>query len=468
MFGKKVACASCGQTFLVPAPTPVPAVQPAPRAATPPAPTAPGLDDLLSEALGASLPVDPLTGPALAAGTPLAGGVSSYRRRRMSGADAACLLLGSVLAVLDVGCLLVLFPILGVTATAAMVAAIVLGVVGAGLIVFAQRRNLLVALPVGTGICCLLFIGIVIRPLPKTPEQLAEECLLASQEFVAALESIHDETTLRQARPKVLNALTKMFQIAERVGWLESEGRKVSPETEQKMKTAMNDFGPRSKAAGQRLRDIPGGQELALDMMRIIVDAQKRFAAIPKPSAATAQQRKAEPPSNLGTPAAPPSALDVPTAPGDIGRLSELIGGSGGSAFLKTEGGRPMVGLAWTSGSWAGEQAIGQLTPIFDRNAPPSLPMFGQAAPAQSVVAKEGYAIGGLVVAADHYVYAIQPIFMNSRPFGKLDPADRYEGKWLGDPAGKDPKTIDGKGDKVIGIHGRGAAVLDAVGLVFQ
>jgi len=130
-----------------------------------------------------------------------------------------------------------------------------------------------------------------------------------------------------------------------------------------------------------------------------------------------------------------------------------------------------MVGLAWTPGSWAGQEAIGQLVPVFDRNAGPRMPRFGPGGPgpsAESVVAKEGYAVGGLVVAAEQYVHGVRPIFVKLRPDGTLDPADRYEGEWLGDPAGRTPQMIDGKGAKVIGIHGRGAAVLDAIGLVFQ
>ena len=74
----------------------------------------------------------------------------------------------------------------------------------------------------------------------------------------------------------------------------------------------------------------------------------------------------------------------------------------------------------------------------------------------------------GLVVAAEQYVFAVKPIFMKLRPDGKLDAADRYEGDWLGEPSGKPTQTIDGQGAKVIGIHGRGAAMLDAIGLVFR
>lgn len=94
--------------------------------------------------------------------------------------------------------------------------------------------------------------------------------------------------------------------------------------------------------------------------------------------------------------------------------------------------------------------------------------MSGGGSSNQSVLAKSGYAVGGLVVDADQFVNAVQPIFMKLRTDGTLDPSDRYDGPWLGQPSGKPTRTIDGRGAKVIGVHGRGAAVLDAVGLVFE
>jgi hypothetical protein len=124
-------------------------------------------------------------------------------------------------------------------------------------------------------------------------------------------------------------------------------------------------------------------------------------------------------------------------------------------------------------GNWAGRTAIGLLDPLYDRGASasagPPAPGFQRfPAAAQKVVAREGYAVGGLVVDVDEYVSAVQPVFMRLRPDGKLDTADRYSGPWLGNPAGKREQLIDGRGAKVIGIHGRGAAVVDAVGLVFE
>jgi hypothetical protein len=196
-------------------------------------------------------------------------------------------------------------------------------------------------------------------------------------------------------------------------------------------------------------------------------------AASDKPSPAPAAQPAASPadgPPTTPMPG-PPGFPGTPGPFGNVGRRSETIGGSGGIPFFKARAGQTVVGLAFRSGTWANHVAIGQIEPLFDRSASAAggPPMSGPlAAAAQRVVAKDGYAVGALVVDAGEYVLAVKPIFMKLGPDGKLDPAGRYEGPWLGQPSGKNPKTLDGNGAKVIGLHGLGAAVVDAVGLVFE
>lgn len=682
----------CGHVFVVPTQRARPASSPSA------APNRGPIADLLDESLGTSAGSLDLATAALDSPGFQGVGLSTYRRRRMSASDLALLIVGASLAALGFVCLSTLYRLLEATAVGWMVAAIVLMLLGAGLVCFAQRRNLLVALPAGTAICCLALVGYMIRPLPKSPEQLAEECLRAGEEFVTVMESIHDEETLRQARPKALDAVRKIVESMEQGKRLAAEGQNVSPAAEEKLIAAASSFFSRSAAAGRRLRDIPGGRELALDIAQVFSDGQKRIAAIPsskqtfgarspeplspqrrdelrdvgvsfyayldqhrgqaprkwedfeqflqtKPrtlavlrklraegwvihwgvdiskctigtsnfilahgkdapekggpmlymdgacaslpaeeirqrlnaqasleppeqrltfaapsQVASAAPAVSEPPETVTPPlktSVPPPTTDpydglsasdansplpemptggfdvgpsaasesvAPTSPakpsdaspsssapktkekespdtgrprppglprpgspvvggppfpgmpgplGDVGRQSETIGGQGGAAFLKVRPGQAMVGLAWTMGTWAGRTPIGRIEPLFDRAAPAgrssSIPGPGRSATSlQRVLAKDGYAIGGLTVDADQYVDAVQPIFMKLRPDGKLDPADRYQGPWLGEPRGKNPRTIDGNGVKVIGIHGRGTAVLDAVGLVFE
>jgi hypothetical protein len=141
------------------------------------------------------------------------------------------------------------------------------------------------------------------------------------------------------------------------------------------------------------------------------------------------------------------------------GRDTEIAGGKGGAPFrLGSKAKEPVIGLAWSSGSWAGQKLIGRLEPMFTRDVPPGLQ--------SSVVAREGYAVGGISVEGDDFVRAIQVVFVKTTADGKLDPSDSYVSEWIGHPAGKSITAIDSRGAKVIGIQGRKAAILDAVGLI--
>ena len=78
----------------------------------------------------------------------------------------------------------------------------------------------------------------------------------------------------------------------------------------------------------------------------------------------------------------------------------------------------------------------------------------GVAVPAETtVVAKPGYAVGGVNVRSGLLVDAIQLVFMKYEN-GQLDPAESYVSAWLGDTRGGFPKSVSGQGKIVAGIHG--------------
>jgi hypothetical protein len=135
---------------------------------------------------------------------------------------------------------------------------------------------------------------------------------------------------------------------------------------------------------------------------------------------------------------------------------TELAGGDGGGPFRSTER-SPLLGLRWTPGEWDGEKCIGSVEGIFDRQA-------GE----ESVIAREGYAVGAVNVDAGRYVHAVQIVFMRIGSDGRLDPSDRYTSDWLGFRTEKSPTTIGGTGAVVLGVQGRGTAVVDALGLVLR
>jgi len=73
-----------------------------------------------------------------------------------------------------------------------------------------------------------------------------------------------------------------------------------------------------------------------------------------------------------------------------------------------------------------------------------------------------------LKVHAGQYVNALQVVCMRMTADGRLDPDDSYASDWIGTPGSGEPKTVGGTGERVVGIHGRRAAILDAIGLVLQ
>ena len=191
------------------------------------APSSPGLEDLLSDALGPSpAPTAAAAGAGFGA---LDAALLGTRRRRMDASDTIVLAVALALVGLGLAWLLVLSPVAKIAGLGGTITAAVLAVLGAGLGAWALRRNLLVALPGATAVCCLVIVGFLIRPLPKTQEEMADEVVRLGREFIEALESIHDEQSLRQARPKVLGSLTELFAIADRAKRLEFGGKEGQP-----------------------------------------------------------------------------------------------------------------------------------------------------------------------------------------------------------------------------------------------
>jgi hypothetical protein len=165
----------------------------------------------------------------------------------------------------------------------------------------------------------------------------------------------------------------------------------------------------------------------------------------PKPGASTV--------SKSGKP-----AQSTPNKSNDTALVGDSVGG--GVFRMTSPKGEPLVGFRYSLGSWAGTPAIQILKPLFSRDVSSG---FGKA-----IVARAGYVVGALKVDAPKYVSAIQIVFMRVTPDGRLDPSDSYTSDWIGDPTGKPAKTLTGAGAKVIGIHGRQGAIINAVGLVLE
>jgi hypothetical protein len=169
---------------------------------------------------------------------------------------------------------------------------------------------------------------------------------------------------------------------------------------------------------------------------------------------AAPQQFNAAPLTN--TPAAQPTVPDQP----DSGqqRIAE-VGAAGGFAFARVDPAKKsVIGFQSTFGQWAGKPWVGRMDPIYE--AEPALPN------SQMTTAKPGYAVGGLQVDTPEFVNAFAVIFMRVKPDGRLDPTDSYISDWVGPKSDMPPQILSGQGKRVIGIHGRAGAILNAVGLV--
>jgi hypothetical protein len=153
----------------------------------------------------------------------------------------------------------------------------------------------------------------------------------------------------------------------------------------------------------------------------------------------------------------PPTSSTVSSV---TGLDTPLAGGKGGVPFRTGDAsGRIVLGFRYAVGSWAGQPALRTLEPLYDRAA---------TARDGEVIAREGYAVGGVNVATGAFVEGVQIIFMRVKPDGTLDPADTYTSDWLGEQSREAATALDGGGALVLGIHGRRAAVVDAVGLVLK
>lgn len=141
--------------------------------------------------------------------------------------------------------------------------------------------------------------------------------------------------------------------------------------------------------------------------------------------------------------------------------LTPLAGGNGGGAFQhRPSGGSAVVGADWRAIKWDGTTTIGSIFPVGASAL--------QKRSFHRVSAPPGYEVGGINVSAPKYVSSLQLVYMKLRDDGTLDPTDKKLSEWLGTEPQGEVTSISGNGKRVIGFHGRRAAVLDAIGLMLE
>jgi hypothetical protein len=136
-------------------------------------------------------------------------------------------------------------------------------------------------------------------------------------------------------------------------------------------------------------------------------------------------------------------------------------GGGGGGAFDEVgPPGTRLVGFHLVDGG-----AINVLQPIYrgPGGAVAGVSHGGNPGTAVDVVAKDGYAVGAVVVRSGDWIDALRVVFMRVR--GKrLDPSDSYESPWYGGSGGGETK-LGGDGSPVVGVFGASGDFIDSIGL---
>lgn len=129
-----------------------------------------------------------------------------------------------------------------------------------------------------------------------------------------------------------------------------------------------------------------------------------------------------------------------------------------------------IVGFEAAEGKWNQSSVLGSLTPIYAtagglRNGEKR----GNGNDnVKRVIAKDGYAVGGLIVRGGDVVHSIQIIFMQIKQDGvSLNMADSYLSEKLGGDGGGDPKKVLNGGKMIVGLTGASGDVVDSIGFIY-
>ncbi|MGA2499724.1 MAG: FHA domain-containing protein [Tepidisphaeraceae bacterium] len=213
-------------------------------------------------------------------------------------------------------------------------------------------------------------------------------------------------------------------------------------------------------AAGQKVRikakfsDFRDNR-IVVQQGRILKEASSTGAAENTPLPDPALQ----PVEVTPTPAARPSGVNAMAM-----RLRQNA-----SAIIGTEEGNPgsyrfpltkqFVGINYSLTKGAGPKVLRYINAFTSQSPLPARDA------EQSVRARDGYVVHGLIVDADKSVNAIRIIFVRLNG-DRIVPGDTYTSDWLGTPQTDKPTTLDSNGRRVVGVVCyEGDARLNAIGL---
>jgi hypothetical protein len=144
------------------------------------------------------------------------------------------------------------------------------------------------------------------------------------------------------------------------------------------------------------------------------------------------------------------------------------LGGKGGRVVQDIAPGGYIVGFEIGRGGWFQFKVLGSITPIFATVKGEAPGRKRGKARGERLMAKDGYAVGGMYVRGGEVVNTVQVIFMKKNADGlSLNPQDFYVSEWLGGEGGGKPKEINGKGHLIVGLTGEAGDVVESLGLVY-
>lgn len=148
---------------------------------------------------------------------------------------------------------------------------------------------------------------------------------------------------------------------------------------------------------------------------------------------------------------------------------STAIGGKSHEQWqeIAREGGY-LVGLEVGSGGWFQFNVTGGIRPIFATATGQRRGKKRGNSDGKAIIAKEGYAVGGLMVRSGEVVDSIQIVFMRVNPDGlTLNAQDTYLSEWLGGGGKGGGREISARGRLVVGVTGQTGDVVEGIGLVY-
>ncbi len=143
---------------------------------------------------------------------------------------------------------------------------------------------------------------------------------------------------------------------------------------------------------------------------------------------------------------------------------SAHIGGTGGSDF--SDAPQPRMFLRGFRYSLTGPGNLNALQPLYTgASGEGEGGKFGKGGLGLEIVAKPGYAVGGMVARGTDRLNAFKLVFMRISG-ARLAAPDRYESDWIGHRGGGEELTLGGDGTPVLGLFGSAGDEIDGAGLL--